>query len=92
MYCICNQGRKWECLRASPAAEQRGADSCVTDILGACSTPGIIMALIGRSVCGGKGMVNVDPYTTVCTQLCHCRKLLGRWHKDKPGALKCVVL
>lgn len=45
-------GKKWrECLRDSPAAEQRGADSCLTDILGACSTPGIIMGLIGRSVC-----------------------------------------
>lgn len=27
-----------ECLGSSPAAEQRGADSCVTYILGACST------------------------------------------------------
>lgn len=66
-----------ECLRASPAAEQRGADSCVTDILGACSTPGIIMGLIGRSVCGGKGMDNVHPDTTVSTQPCHSHKLLG---------------
>lgn len=41
-----------ECLRASPAAEQSGADSCVTDILGGCRTPRIIMGLIGRSVHG----------------------------------------
>lgn len=34
-----------KCIKASPAAEQRGADSCVTDILGACSTPGIIKGL-----------------------------------------------
>ena len=54
-----------KCLRASPAAEQRGADSCLTDILGASSTPGIIMGLIGRSVCGRMGIVNVDRHQSV---------------------------
>lgn len=59
-----------ECLKASPAAEQRGVDSCLTDILGACSTPGIIMGLIGRSERVWMGTVNMIPDITVRSQPC----------------------
>lgn len=50
---------------------QRGVDSCLTDILGACSTPGIIMGLIGRSERVWMGTVNMIPDITVCSQPCH---------------------
>lgn len=35
------------------------------------------MGLIGRSVCGWEGMVNVHPDTTVCIQPCHSHKPPG---------------
>lgn len=65
------------CRRAAPAAEQRGADSCLTDIFGSGSTPGIIMGLIGRSVCmcvrvrGGMEMIHMHPDIIVCSQPRH---------------------
>lgn len=40
-----------KCIEAFPAAAQRGADSCMADILGACSMPAIIIGWC-EGVCG----------------------------------------
>lgn len=40
-----------KCIKVFPAAAQRGADSCMADILGACSMPGIIIGWC-EGVCG----------------------------------------
>lgn len=85
-----------ECLRASPAAEQRGADSCVTDILGACRTPGIIMGLIGRSVYGEMEMVNMHPDITVSVHGHATFRVMVQgqrtWRDDVSGALSYCVM